>query len=99
MARREIETNVALLNKARDDVAQVKRTAGSTTAELQQERERAEASSRELAMARREIETNVALHKTRDYAAKIKKTGEKTTAEQQQEQQKAAAAPPDLQIA
>jgi hypothetical protein len=52
MARREIETNVALLNKARDDAAQFKQTAESKTAELPQERDRAEALSREVAMAR-----------------------------------------------
>ena len=42
-ARREIETHVALLNKARDDAAQLKQAAESATAELrqslQQERE------------------------------------------------------------
>jgi hypothetical protein len=51
LARREIETNVALLSKARDDAAQFKQTAGRTTAGLQQERDRAEALSRELTMA------------------------------------------------
>ena len=47
LARREIETNVALLNKARNDAAQFKQTAERTTAGLQQERDRAEALSRE----------------------------------------------------
>jgi hypothetical protein len=42
-ARREIEANVALLNKTRDDAAQFKQTAEKPTAEMQQERDRAEA--------------------------------------------------------
>jgi hypothetical protein len=52
MARREIETQVALLRKAGEDAAQFKQTAERTTAELQQEHNKAEAVSRELAMAR-----------------------------------------------
>ena len=57
MARREIETNMARLNKSRDDAAQFKQTAEkqtaeNTTAELQQERDSADALSRELTMAR-----------------------------------------------
>ena len=43
MARSEIEANVALLNKARDDAAQFKQTAEKTTVGLQQERDGAEA--------------------------------------------------------
>ena len=42
-AQREIETQAALLRKARDDAAQFKQTAERTTAELQQERDRVEA--------------------------------------------------------
>jgi hypothetical protein len=56
MARREIETNIARLNKSREDAAQFKQTAEkqtaeNTTAELQQERDSADALSRELTMA------------------------------------------------
>ena len=101
MARHEIETNVALLNKARDDAARFKQTAERTTAEQQQqERDRAEALSRELAMARHEIETNVALlNKARDDAAKFKQTAERTTAEQQQERDRAEALSRELAMA
>ena len=57
MARREIETHIARLNKSRDDAAQFKQTAEkqtaeNTTAELQQERDSTDALSRELTMAR-----------------------------------------------
>jgi hypothetical protein len=100
MARREIETNVALLNKARDDGAQFKQTAEMTTAKLQTERERAEASSRELAVARREIETYAAaLNKARDDAVQFRKTAETTTAELQQERDRAEASSRELAIA
>ncbi len=101
MARHEIETNVALLNKARDDAARFKQTAERTTAEQQQqERDRAEALSRELAMARHEIETNVAsLNKARDDAAKFKQTAERTTTELQQERDRAEALSRELTTA
>src|SRR5258708_7466111 len=65
MARREIETQVALLRKAGDEAVQFKQAAESAMAELrqslQQERDRAEALASELAMARRDVETQVAL--------------------------------------
>src|SRR6202171_3879547 len=99
-ARGEIEANVALLKKARDDAAQFKQIAERTTAELQQERESAKASSNELAIARREIETNAALlNKARDDAAQFKQTAESTTAELQQERESAKASSNELAIA
>src|ERR1700682_4250395 len=99
-ARGEIEANVALLNKARDDAAQFKQIAERTTAELQQERESAKASSNELAIARREIEANAALlNKARDDAAQFKQTAESTTAELQQERESAKASSNELAIA
>jgi hypothetical protein len=56
MARREIETQVTLLHKAGDEAVQLKQAAESAMAELRQsllqERERTEALSHELAMAR-----------------------------------------------
>ena len=68
IARREIEANAALLNKARDDAAQFKQTAERKTAELQKERDSAKALSRELAMAResaqRAIDTRTTLQRT-----------------------------------
>jgi hypothetical protein len=92
MDRREIEANIALLNKTRDDAAQFKQTGERTTAELQRERDRAEASSRELEIARREIETNVALlKKAGDDAAQFRETAERKTAELQKERDSAKA--------
>src|SRR6202158_5564592 len=65
MARREIETQAALLRKAGDEPAQLKKAAESATAELRQslqrEHDRAEALASELASARRDVETQVAL--------------------------------------
>src|SRR5258708_1783037 len=65
MARREIETQVALLRKAGDEAVQLKQAAESAMAELrqslQQEGDRAEALASELAMARRDVETQVAI--------------------------------------
>jgi len=59
-------------------------------AEQQKERESTETLSRELAMARREIEANAAqLTKARDDAAQFRQIAERTTAELQQERDKA----------
>ncbi|HEX2887877.1 hypothetical protein [Vineibacter terrae] len=63
-ARRELQTQVALVAKANDDAAQVKRTIAGIAADLreglQQERARAEALSRELVLARGEMEAQAA---------------------------------------
>jgi DNA-binding ferritin-like protein (Dps family) len=85
-AQREIDKHTALAGKASDDAAQIKRAAESTTVELrqslQQERERAEVLARDLATARREIDTHTALaNKAGDDAAQIKLAAETTTAE------------------
>ena len=65
MARRDIETQMALASKAGDETAQLKQAAESATAELRQslqkEHERAEALASELAMAQRDTETQLAL--------------------------------------
>ena len=100
IARREIEANAALLNKAHDDVAQFNQIGESTAAELQQERDRAEASPRELEIARREIEANAALlNKARDDAAQFKQTAERKTAELQKERDSAKALSGELAMA
>jgi len=67
---------------------------------LEEERARSAALANELAMARREIETQAALSsKTGDEAAQLKQTGEKTTAELQQERDRAEASSRELAIA
>jgi hypothetical protein len=93
MARREIETQAALLRKAGDEPAQLKKAAGSATAELRQslqrEHDRAEALASELASARRDAETQVALSsKKGDEAAQLKKAAESATAELRQSLQR-----------
>ena len=93
MARRDIETQLALASKMGDESAQLKQAAESTTAELRQslqkEHDRAEALTSELGKARRDIETQVALSsKAGDEAAQLKKAAESTTAELRQSLQK-----------
>ena len=65
MARRDVETKAALLSNAADEAAQLRQTAEATAAELRQsllqERDRVAALARELATARRDLETEVAL--------------------------------------
>ena len=68
---------MALSNKAGDEAAQVKKAAESATAELRQslqkEHDRAEALTSELAKAKRDIETQVALaSKAGDEVAQLK---------------------------
>jgi hypothetical protein len=92
-ARRDVDTQVALAGKTGDEASQIKKAAESATAELRQslqkERDRAEAMASELAMARRDVETQVALaSKTGDEAAQIKKAAESATAELRQSLQK-----------
>ncbi|WP_029585903.1 hypothetical protein [Bradyrhizobium sp. URHD0069] len=69
MARREIEANVALLNKARDDAAQVKQTAEKTTVGPQQERDGADALSQKLAMAPESAQPAIDTRATLKHAA------------------------------
>jgi len=82
-ARRDVETQVALSRMAGQEAAQVKQAAESATVELrqslQQERERAEALTSELARARRDLETQLALSsKAGDEAAQLKQVKEAT---------------------
>jgi len=64
-ARRDVETQTALAVKAGDETKQLKTTADAGSADLrkslQQERERASALERDLATARRDVETQTAL--------------------------------------
>ena len=70
------------------------------TAEQQKEREGAEALSRELATARREIEANTTLlTKAREDATQIKQTAEAATAEQQKARESAEALSRELATA
>ena len=68
MARREIETQAALLRKAGDEAVQLKQAAENAMRELrqslQQERDRTEAMARDLESARRTIDGRVALERT-----------------------------------
>ena len=93
MARRDIDTQLALASKMGDESLKLKQTAESVTAELRQslqkEHDRAEALANELAMARREIDTQLALaSKTGDESVKLKQTAESVTAELRQSLQK-----------
>src|SRR5205085_1822169 len=88
-----LETQLALSSKAADEAAKVKQTAERATAELrqslQQEHDRAEALTAELANARRDLETQLALSsKAVDEAAQMKQSAESATAELQQSLQK-----------
>ena len=76
-ARREIEIDGALLNKARENATQFKQTAERMTAELQRERERAEALASELAKVRQEVEAAAAVSSQKDdEAVQQKQTSE-----------------------
>jgi hypothetical protein len=93
MARRDVETQAALAGKTGAEAAQLKQAAENATAELRQslqkERDRAEAMASELAMARRDVETQAALASKRgDEAAQVKQAAETATAELRQSLQK-----------
>ncbi|MGY8685635.1 hypothetical protein Q2941_49185 [Bradyrhizobium sp. UFLA05-153] len=84
--RRDLETQLALSSKAGDEALQAKKAAESATAELRQslqkEHDRAETLTGELAMARRDLETQLALSsKTGDEAVQVKTAAETETAE------------------
>ncbi|TXL82423.1 hypothetical protein FHP25_01635 [Vineibacter terrae] len=93
-ARREIEAQVALVAKANDDAAQVKRTIAGIAADLreglQQERARAEALSRELALVRGEMEAQAAQPASMAAHAQLA-AAERTAAEMRQSLQEARA--------
>ena len=86
MARRDLETKVALLSKVADEAAQFRQTADAAAAELRQsllqESERVADLTRDLATARRDLETKVALSsKVVDEAAQVRQTADETAAE------------------
>ncbi|WP_029085696.1 hypothetical protein [Bradyrhizobium sp. th.b2] len=88
-AQQIIEMQVARANKARDQATQLSQAAESGMAELRQslqkEHDRAEALAGELAKARRDIETQLALpNKARDQAAQRNQAAEKATPELRQ---------------
>ena len=96
MARRDVETKAALLSKAADEAAQLRQTAEATAAELRQsllqERDRVAALARELATARRDLETEVALsRKAGEEAEQLRQAAKATTAELEQERNRSAA--------
>ena len=96
-ARRDLETKAALSSKAADETAQLRKSAGAATAELQQERQKTAALTSELATARRDFETKLASSsKAADEAAQLKKSAEAATTELQQERQKTAALTSEL---
>ncbi|MES5482811.1 hypothetical protein QMZ05_08630 [Bradyrhizobium sp. INPA03-11B] len=86
IARRDLETQLALSSKAGNETVQAKKAAESAIAELRQslktEHDRAEALTRELARARRDLETQMALSsKASDEAVQVKKGAMSATTE------------------
>ena len=101
IARRHVETQVALASMAEDEAAQVKLASESAAAELRQflqtERDRVEALVNDLAMARREVETKAALaSKSGKDAVENKRTAENATAELLQHRERAEALASEL---
>jgi septal ring factor EnvC (AmiA/AmiB activator) len=87
-ARRDVETQTALVAKAGADAGQVKKTADAGVADLQkslqQERDRAAQLEQDLAAARRDVETQTALAaKTGAEASELKKTADAGLADSQ----------------
>ena len=104
MARRDFETKTALLSKAADEAAQFRRTAEVTATELRQsllqERDRAAALARELATARRDLETEVALSsKAGEDAEQLRQAAKAATAGLEQERNRSAELARDLESA
>lgn len=88
-ARRDLETQLALPSRAGNEAVQAKKAAESAIAELRQslktEHDRAEALTRELARARRDLETQMALSsKAGDEAMQVKKSAKSATTELRQ---------------
>ena len=104
MARRDFETKAALLSKAADEAAQLRQTAEATATELRQsllqERDRVAALARELATARRNLETGVALSsEAREEAEQLRQAAKAASAELEQERNRSAALARDLESA
>ena len=94
MARRE--TEAAPSSNGNDEAAQLRQTAEAAAAELQQsllqERDRVAALARELATARRDLETEVALsRKTGEEAERLRQAAKAAAAELEQERNRSAA--------
>jgi hypothetical protein len=107
-ARRDVEAQTALAEKAGAEASQLKKTADAATADLQksleQELDRASKLEQDLAAARRDVETQTALAvKAGEEAAQLKQVAEKDSAEQrqslQQEHDKAEALAQELSAA
>jgi hypothetical protein len=95
-ARREVDTQAALARDAGAEAAQARRSAEGSTVELQrslqQERDRAEALTKELASARRDIDTHVkASSKAATEVKQIKRVAAELRQSLQQERDKAEA--------
>ena len=89
-----------IVARALNREAQLKKSAEAATAELQQERQKTAALTSELATARGDFETKLALSSTAaDETAQLKKSAETATAELQQERQKTAALTSELATA
>jgi hypothetical protein len=108
VARRDVETQTALAAKATDDASQAKQAADSSAAELrkslQQEWERAGRLERDLAAARRDVETQTALAaKATDDAGQAKQSADADAVELrkslQREQERAGRLEQDLAAA
>ncbi|OAE99952.1 hypothetical protein AYJ54_32245 [Bradyrhizobium centrolobii] len=107
-ARRDVETQTALVARAGAEATQLKKTADAGSADLQkslqQERDRASKLEQDLAAARRDVETQTALvARAGEEAAQLKQVAEKGSAEQrqslQQEHDKAEALAQELSMA
>ncbi|MHC2338442.1 hypothetical protein [Bradyrhizobium sp. USDA 4454] len=107
-ARRDVETQTALAAKASDEAARLKKASETGAADLQkllgQERERAVRLEKDLATARRDVETQTALAaKASDEATRLKKASESGAADLQkslgQERERAARLEKDLAAA
>ena len=90
--RRNFDAVAALLSKAGDDGAQLKKVADANAAELQQERDQRVALSSELATVRRDFDTMAALlSKAGDEGVRLRKAAEASAAEAQHERDQRAA--------
>jgi hypothetical protein len=103
-AEAEAANSAQLLEQERQNATVARQELAATTAQyrqaLDEERARGAALASELAMARREIETNVvSLNKARDDAAQFKQIAETTTVGLQQERDRADALSQELAMA
>ena len=95
MVRRDVETKAALLSRATGEAAQTKQTAEATAVELRQalvqERDRVAALVRELATARRDLETEIAQsRKAGEEAEQLRQATKAATGELDQERNRSA---------